>query len=365
MEVGTGDTLSTLFEGAGLGQKALLRMLKVPAFRRAGRDLRSGQTLVATLDDEGRPRALAYHRSEGETLHLEREGEGYQSRTEAAETERRQRFVAGTIRNSLFAAASRAGLSDGLVMEMVGIFGWDIDFALDIRRGDRFAILYEEIWRDGERIGDGNILAAEFTNQGRTVRTVRYADADGRNDYYTPDGRSMRKTFMRSPVEFTRISSGFGNRKHPVLNRMRRHNGVDYAARSGTPIRATGEGRVVFAGRKGGYGNTIVIRHAGRYTTLYAHMSGFARGVHGGAEVEQGQTIGYVGQSGLATGPHLHYEFRVNGAHRDPVTVDLPRADPIDPDHRDAFQDRAEPLLSRLDLLQRTRLATSGPDGGS
>jgi len=365
MEVSPGDTLSTLFEGAGLGQTPLLRMLEVPAFRRAGRALRPGQTLIVTLDEAGAPRALAYHRSEGETLHLEREGAGYQARTETKEAERRQRFVAGTIRDSLFASASRAGLSDGLVMEMVGIFGWDIDFALDIRRGDRFAILYEELWRDGERVGDGAILAAEFTNQGRTVRAVRYTDADGRNDYYTPDGRSMRKTFMRSPVEFTRISSGFGNRKHPILNRMRRHDGVDYAARSGTPIRATGEGRVVFAGRKGGYGNTLVIRHAGRYTTLYAHMSGFARGVYGGARVDQGQTIGYVGQSGLATGPHLHYEFRVNGVHRNPVTVDLPRADPIDPEHRAAFEARAEPLLSRMDLLQRTRLAASGTDGGS
>ncbi|SFD74146.1 Murein DD-endopeptidase MepM and murein hydrolase activator NlpD, contain LysM domain [Thiohalospira halophila DSM 15071] len=364
MEVSPGDTLSTLFEGAGLGQSTLLAMLEVPAFRRAGRNLRPGQTLVVTLDQAGEPSALAYQRAEGETLHLKRDGGKYHARTETRAVERRQRFVTGTIRDSLFAAASRAGLREGLVMEMAGIFGWDIDFALDIREGDEFAVLYEELWRDGEHVGDGAILAAEFTNQGRTVRAVRYTDADGRNNYYTPDGRSMRKTFMRSPVEFTRISSSFGNRKHPVLNRMRRHNGVDYAARSGTPIRATGEGRVIFAGRKGGYGNTLVIRHAGRYTTLYAHMSGFARGVYGGARVEQGQTIGYVGQSGLATGPHLHYEFRVNGVHRNPVTVDLPRADPIDPAHRAAFEARAEPLLSRLDLLQRTRLAASESEGG-
>ena len=365
MEVSSGDTLSTLFEGAGLGQTALLGMLEVPAFRRAGRNLRPGQRLEVTLDEEGEPSALAYHRGEGRTLHLERVDGAYQARTEAPAVERRPRFATGTIRDSLFAAASRAGLSDGLVMEMAGIFGWDIDFALDIRAGDEFAVLYEELWRNGEHVGDGAILAAEFTNQGRTVRAVRYTDADGRDNYYTPEGRSMRKTFMRSPVEFTRISSGFGNRKHPVLNRMRRHNGVDYAARSGTPIRATGEGRVIFAGRKGGYGHTLVLRHAGRYTTLYAHMSRFARGVHGGARVEQGQTIGYVGQSGLATGPHLHYEFRVNGVHRNPVTVDLPRAEPIDPAHRAAFEERAGPLLSRLDLLQRTRVAASESERGS
>ena len=214
-------------------------------------------------------------------------------------------------------------------MELANIFGWDIDFALDIRAGDHFTVIYEERFLNGEKIGNGPILAAEFVNQGRSYKAIRYSDAGNRSDYYSPTGLSMRKAFLRTPVDFRRISSRFGKRKHPILNRMRMHTGVDYAASRGTPIRAAGDGKVIHKGRKGGYGRTVIIQHGGRYSTLYAHMNSYRRGVYTGKRVKQGQIIGYVGSSGRATGPHLHYEFRVNGVHRNPLTVKLPSAKPI------------------------------------
>ncbi len=359
LTVDAGDTLSGLFRSAGLRQTALLELLDIDAFRAHGRNLRPGQELAFTLDGDGRLDELTYRVDSEHTLHLTRDIDGYRLEEEVTEYERRQRFATGTIERSLFHAGRDAGLSDGLIMDLTGIFGWDIDFVLDIRRGDRFTVLYEELWHKGEKVRDGNILAAEFINRGESHRAVRYTEGDGRSDYYTPEGMNMRKTFIRTPVEFTRISSRFGNRSHPTLNRMRHHNGVDYAAPTGTPIRATGEGRIVHLGNKGGYGRTIVIRHGGRYSTLYAHMSRYAGGLRAGRNVRQGQVIGYVGQSGLATGPHLHYEFRVNGVHRNPLTVDFPRSEPLADDVLPAFREKARPLLAGLELFQRTRMASS------
>jgi len=261
---------------------------------------------------------------------------------------------------SLFEAGQHAGLSDSLIMQMAEIFGWDVDFALDIRAGDRFALVFEEQFKDGEKIGEGPIVAAEFSNRGRRIRAVRYVDPAGRIDYFSPDGRSMRKAFLRTPVNFTRISSRFSfSRRHPILHKMRAHRGVDYAAPRGTAVKASGDGRVVFAGRNGGYGRTIVLRNGSVYTTLYAHLSRFSKGIRPGKRVEQGQTIGYVGSTGLATGPHLHYEFRVRGAHRDPLSVKLPQAAPLAEGYMDDFRSRAEPLLAKLDLTARTAIATA------
>ncbi|KPK40462.1 MAG: peptidase M23, partial [Gammaproteobacteria bacterium SG8_47] len=254
-------------------------------------------------------------------------------------------------------AGQRAGLSDNLIMELAAIFGWDVDFALDIREGDEFAVIYEEHFLDGEKLRDGAIIGAEFVNQGQRYQAVRYTDPEGRGDYFTPDGMSMRKAFLRTPVEFSRISSRFGTRKHPVLNKFRAHKGVDYAAPQGTPIKAAGDGKVIFAGTKGGYGRTAIIQHGGRYSTLYAHMSKFARGVRSGKYVRQGQTIGYVGSSGLATGPHLHYEFRVNGVHRNPLTVKLPEAAPISAALKSDFIDHADRLTRQLNAHRESRIA--------
>ena len=237
-------------------------------------------------------------------------------------------------------------------MEMVRIFGWDIDFVLDIRSGDSFHIIYNAYELNGKRLADGNILAAEFNTQGQSYRAIRFEDADGVASYYAPNGDSMLGTFLRSPVEFSRISSRFGKRKHPILKTWRAHKGVDYAARRGTPIRATADGKVILAGNKGGYGKTVVIRHAGRFSTLYGHMTGFAKNIRSGSRVKQGQTIGYVGSTGLATGPHLHYEFRLDGVHRNPLTFKTPKASSIAKAQKAEFDKVSAHWTARLSSVE-------------
>ena len=240
------------------------------------------------------------------------------------------------------------------------MFGWDVDFALDIRKGDSFSLLFEQHYLDGEKLRDGKILAAEFTNQGNKYRAILFTDPEGNSQYYSEDGKSMRKAFLRSPVDFRRISSTFQRERfHPVLGKKRPHRGVDYAAASGTPIKAAGDGKVIFRGVKGGYGNTVVLQHGSNITTLYAHMSRFRKGVTSGSRVKQGQTIGYVGKSGLATGPHLHYEFRINGVHRNPLTVKLPDAAPIQAKYKAEFMEQSRQLLAQLDLFKRVQVAST------
>lgn len=253
------------------------------------------------------------------------------------------------ITDSLFMSATRVGISERLTMELANIFGWDIDFALDIRENDTFKVVYEKLYLDGEYIGDGDIVAASFGNRGRHLEAVRYTNRSGDTAYHAPDGRSMRKAFLRTPVDFARISSHFNlSRRHPVLHTVRAHKGTDYAAPRGTPIRAAGDGRVEFAGVRGGWGNVVIIQHGEQYKTLYAHQQRFARGIRAGARVSQGQVIGYVGSSGLATGPHLHYEFYVNGAVRNPVTVELPEAEPISDGEFAHFEAQTAGLLAML-----------------
>ncbi len=246
----------------------------------------------------------------------------------------------------------------GLALDMANIFGYDIDFAQDLRKGDTFEILYEEKTLNGQAVGTGNILTARFTNRGKVYTAVRYTDKNGNTSYYSADGSSLRKAFIRTPVDFARISSRFSNgRKHPILNKIRAHKGVDYAAPRGTPIKAAGDGRVVLAGRKGGYGNTVIIKHGQRYQTLYAHMNGFAKGIRSGTNVKQGQIIGYIGTTGLSTGPHLHYEFQVNGVHVDPLSQKLPISDPIHPSEKQRFAQHSQPLLAKLDSNNNTQVA--------
>ncbi len=272
-----------------------------------------------------------------------------------------RRTMAAEINSSLYEAALAEGLSNGMVMEMVRIFGWDIDFVQDIRAGDSFSLIYENYTLQGEKLADGDILAAEFTTQNRTYRAIRFVDADGNTSFYNPQGESMLGTFLRSPVEFSRISSRFGNRKHPISKKWRKHKGVDYAASRGTPIRATADGKVILAGRNGGYGKTVVLRHAGRFSTLYAHMNGYAKGIRNGTRVKQGDVIGYIGTTGYSTGPHLHYEFRVDGVHRNPLTYKTPKASAVKPEHRAAFAAVATPLAGELDQLGRSyQLARAG-----
>jgi murein DD-endopeptidase MepM/ murein hydrolase activator NlpD len=247
-----------------------------------------------------------------------------------------------------------------MIMQLAHIFGWDIDFALNIRNGDSFSVIYQEDYLNGKKLNDGPILAAEFINQGHVYRAIRYTDPTGNSDYYDPSGKSMRKAFLRTPVEFTRISSGFTmGRFHPILNKIRAHKGVDYAAPTGTPIKATGDGKITFRGRKGGYGNVVILQHGARYSTLYGHMSKFRGGLAVGSRVRQGQVIGYVGMTGLATGPHLHYEFRIDGVHRDPLRVKLPGAEPLGNKYRDDFNSKAKALIAKLDLIRDVQVAAT------
>ncbi len=359
-----GDNLSLIFPRVGLSARDVYNVAQTEDIRPL-LNLKPGQTLRFGLREaEGKTQLqqLELQLSPVEKLQLTLTENGYQAQTETRETDKRQKQVAGQIESSLFEAGLVSGMSDKLIMELAHIFGWDIDFALDLRQGDNFKVIFEESYLDGEKFDDGDILAAEFTNRGTTFRAVRYTDAEGNSHFYAPTGDSMRKTFTRTPVHFSRISSRFNpNRKHPVLKTSRPHRGVDYAAATGTPILATGDGKVDFIGTKGGYGRTVILSHGGKYTTLYAHMSRFKKGMRSGQRVKQGQTIGYIGSSGLATGPHLHYEFRVNGVHHNPLTVALPKAEPLNAKYMADFQQKSQPLLAQLDALQLPALALNQP----
>ncbi len=263
--------------------------------------------------------------------------------------DRRPKFAHATIKSSLFLDGAKQDIPQSTLIELAGLFGWDIDFALDIRPDDEFSLIYEELFLDGERIGFGNILIAQFSNRGREITAIRYEDGKGDAQYYDPSGHSMRKEFLRNPIDFARISSRFNlKRKHPVLNKFRAHRGTDYAARTGTPIKSTGDGKVIFAGRKGGFGNCVIVQHGSRYQTLYAHLSKFNRSARKGRRVKQGQVIGYVGSTGLATGPHLHFEFRVDGVHRDSLRIKLPKSRSIAKDQKSAYQAVADRMIEWL-----------------
>lgn len=356
--VKSGDSLASIFSRAGIPPKQLHDLLEQGGAANNLKKIYPGQTLRLMTNDSTGLVKLSYQIDKLSTLEIVHEGNDYIISTTHLTPERRQISASGIIDSSLFVAGQKANLSDNLTMELASIFAWDVDFALDIRKGDQFTVLYEELFLDGENIGHGEILAAEFVNHGKRYQAVRYTDASGKTDYYSLDGKSMRKTFLRSPVEFSRISSRFSlGRKHPVLNRIRAHKGVDYAASTGTPVKATGNGKIVHRGKKGGYGNTIVIQHGSSYSTLYAHMSKYRGGLKTGSKVKQGQTIGYVGSSGLATGPHLHYEFRINGAHRDPLKVKLPGADPLNKKYMDDFNAKAESLMAQIDTVRDVQLA--------
>jgi murein DD-endopeptidase MepM/ murein hydrolase activator NlpD len=360
----SGDSLSILFRRAGLSDGDLYELLNQCPEAKGLRRIMPGHNISFQIDEAGKLQQLSYTRSRLESLNFIREKQGFVSVEAVREPEVHLAYRQATINSSLFLAGQSAGMTDSLIMELANIFGWDVDFALDIRQGDSFSVLFEEQFVDGEKIGNGAILAAEFTNQGKTFTAVRYTNANGINHYYTPEGNSMRREFLRTPVDFARISSHFNlKRRHPILHSIRAHKGTDYAAATGTPIRAAGDGRVSLAGRKGGYGNTVIIQHGQTYQTLYAHMHNFHRNIRAGARVRQGQIIGYVGSTGLATGPHLHYEFYVNGVVRNPVTVNLPQASSIAASEKERFMSKTQPIIARLERYhQATRLAMSNDD---
>ena len=352
----SGDTLASIFAKHGIASTTTHKIARLNKQTRKLRHIKPGQEIKLLLDEDGKLRQMKYIPDITRTLLVQRtEDQSYTSRIINYQLDAYPVYREGRIENSLFEAAASADIPEDVIMDLAGIFGWDIDFSLDIRRGDRFGIVYEELFKDDVKIRNGRILSAEFINNGKYYRAVYYTDPSGESDYFSPDGKSMRKAFLRSPVDFRRISSRFSNKRwHPVLSKWRSHKGVDYVAKRGTPVRASGDGKVIFAGRKGGYGRLVVLRHGGRYTTAYGHLNGYARGIRSGKKVKQGQIIGYVGSSGLATGPHLHYEFRVNGVHRNPLTVKLPEAKPVHPTYLPHFKEKTQAYLSMLRLMDRT-----------
>ncbi|PSS46879.1 peptidoglycan DD-metalloendopeptidase family protein [Pseudomonas sp. BBP2017] len=358
--VSRGDTLSTLFAKVGLPASAVQEVLSSNKQAKQFSQLKSGQVLQIELDKDGQLASLHSKVSNLETIRLTKGANGYAFNREVSKPVVRSAYAHGVIKSSLSASGQRAGLPHNLTMDMARIFGYDIDFAQDIRQGDEFDVMYEQKVIDGKVVGNGNILSARFTNRGKTFTAVRYTNKQGNTNYYTADGNSMRKAFIRTPVDFARISSRFSaGRKHPILNKIRAHKGVDYAAPRGTPIKAAGDGKVLLAGRRGGYGNTVIIQHGNRYQTLYGHMQGFAKGVKTGGTVKQGQVIGYIGTTGLSTGPHLHYEFQANGVHVDPLGQKLPMADPIAKAERQRFLQQSQPLVARMNQEKATMLASN------
>jgi murein DD-endopeptidase MepM/ murein hydrolase activator NlpD len=352
------DTLDQIFRSVGLDIDTLAELRARPEIRKALDILRPGD-IITLVHADGVLQSLNRQISNTLTLSVARAGEGYAVNYIENPLETEIVGKRARIESSLFAAGQKAGMNSRTIMTLANqIFGWDIDFALDIREGDEFGVLYEQKFQDGGYVTDGRVLAAEFVNQGKTHRAVWFASKDGEVEgYFTPEGKGMRKAFLRAPLDFTRISSVFNPRRvHPLSGRVRAHKGVDYAAPTGTPIFAAGDGRIEFAGRRGGYGNAVIIDHGRGITTLYGHMSRFGKAARGGRAVKQGELIGYVGSTGASTGPHLHYEYRVKGVHKDPSTIPLPRTE-IPSQYLAEFRTQAEVALARLDL-------TSGRDTG-
>jgi murein DD-endopeptidase MepM/ murein hydrolase activator NlpD len=359
LTVGRGDTMEKLFRKNDLDIGELMVIAQLDEAKQRFRRIKPGDVFEVEHDD-GQVVSLYSKLDLTSALKIEREASGFTAKIVERPVETRKRFAYGVIESSLFESAAQAGLSDKTIMNVAGIFAWDIDFILDIREGDNYYVQYEEIWQDGQYVTDGEIIAAEFNNNGRQIQAIRFKDKHDRTDYFTPAGDSVRKAFIRAPVDFTRISSNFNpKRRHPILNTIRAHRGVDYAAPRGTPIKAAGDGKVIFRGTKSGYGKVVILQHGGNITTLYAHMSNFNAKARLGTRVRQGQTIGYVGMTGLATANHLHYEYRLNGVHRNPRTVALPDAEPIAEEYREQFLAQAAPILEEMENFKRTRVASA------
>jgi murein DD-endopeptidase MepM/ murein hydrolase activator NlpD len=356
-----GDNLSSVFERSGAGVTVLYNLIVNDAIKKPIEKIYPGQEFVFSFDEHSVLKEISFNESPILSYHIVME-EGQQATIAkiVRVPEIHTRFTKGTINNSLFLAGSDAGLSDNMIMRLATLFGWDIDFALDIRQGDQFSLLYEENYLNGIKLKDGSIVAAKFYNNGREVTAIRYTDSSGHTDYYSPDGNSMRKAFLRTPMDVFRISSSFNpNRKHPVLNKIVAHKGTDYAAATGTPIRASGDGKIIKANYSSTYGNVVVIQHGENIRTLYAHMSKFSKYTKVGNRINQGQVIGYVGATGRVTGPHLHYEFQVNGVHKNPQTVKLPTADPLPSQYRDDFESYATNMVGQLSVFDEA-FATTG-----
>ena len=348
-----GDTLGSALARLGVDDPEALAFVRLDPAARPLYRLRPGKALRVETDADGRFVSLRFVANNGALLAIGRDGERFAANTMPAPAEVRWEAAAADIHSSLFAAADGIELPDSVTMQIADIFAGDIDFYHDLRRGDRFSVVYEMRYVDGEPAGAGRIIAAEFTNRGKTARAFLWRDGAGTETYFTGEGAPLRKAFLRSPMEFSRVASGFSSERfHPILQDWRAHKGVDFSAPAGTPVRATGNGKVLFAGTQNGYGNVILLQHQGTLSTVYAHLSRFAAAVTQGARVAQGEVIGYVGQTGWATGPHLHYEFRVGDEQRDPLTIALPGGEPLVSANRGAFLERVESAAGQLAMVR-------------
>jgi murein DD-endopeptidase MepM/ murein hydrolase activator NlpD len=362
--VASGDNLSTLFQRAKLSPNDVYKISSSKAGK-ALRNLYPGETFRFGVDTEGVLAKLHYIKSPLESHIFTYKNGSYLAERKLRQPEVLVSYREGVIKDSLYMSGKQANLPDKLIMELANIFGWDIDFVFDIRRGDSFSLTYEDKYLEGEKLGTGNIIAASFTNRGKTYQAVRYTNSQGRSDYYTPEGRSMRKAFLRTPLDIFRISSGFNlRRKHPIHKKIKAHRGVDYAAPRGTPVYAAGDGKVIATGYSKPNGNYVFVQHGQTYTTKYLHLN--RKKVRKGQTVRQRQLIGTVGSTGYATGPHLHYEFLVNGVHRNPRTVKLPQSQPIAKAEKAAFAKATKTLLAQLaEYQQPTQLASAQRNNSS
>lgn len=356
-EIQPGENLSSIFSTLNLSKTELDQIVNANHAGKQFADISVGNTLQVKTNQSGQLEQLTYKINAVDTLTATRSKDSFIVELTSKEVTRQLTSAQSTIESSLFTDGQKAGLSNKLILQLANIFAWDIDFATNLQNGDQFTVVYEKIIVDDKEIDTSEIITAEFVNRGKTFSAVRYKDPAGNVSYYTPDGNGMRKAFLSAPVDFAHISSHYDlKRKHPILNRIRAHTGVDYAARTGTPIKSTGDGKIVFHGNKGGYGQVVIIKHGERYETLYAHMSNFKKGLKDGSPVKQGDIIGYVGQSGLATGPHLHYEFRIDGSHHNPLALNLPHSLPISKNLLASFKAQTQPLLAQLNQAKARTL---------
>ena len=353
-----GDTVAALLSRLEVNNRDTVNFLRDARNVKAMHQLVPGKTVHAQATAGGELLMLRYFPGGNEQFLMEKIDGAFKLSEQPVKLETHVQMKSGVINSSLFAATDSAGVPDNITAQIVDIFASDIDFHRDLHKGDRFTVVYESLHSDGEPAKAGRVLAVEFVNQGRSYQAVYFQADDGNGGYYAPDGKNLRKAFLRSPLEFSRISSGFSSaRFHPVLQTWRAHKGVDYAAPTGTRVKATATGTVAFAGWQNGYGNVIILQHQGQYSTAYGHLSAFAKGLRKGQRVNQNDVIGYVGATGMATGPHLHYEFRVSGVQRDPLRVAMPAAIPITARNMAAFHENTRPLIVRLDMLRDTNLA--------
>jgi murein DD-endopeptidase MepM/ murein hydrolase activator NlpD len=359
-QVRTDDTLGSLFKRMMIRDDESIKYLMLnPEASAINTQLIPGHTLETKTNLAGKLLHLKYELDNETILTADLTPEGYTISAQTLALQNHPVLKSATIVNSLFGATDDAGIPDQIALQIAEIFSGEIDFHEDLRPGDKFNVIYEAFYNAGELMKTGNVLAVEFVNKGKIYQAIHFGDAEGKFAYYTPDGKNLHKSFLRSPLEFTRISSSFSTgRFHPILQHIRAHQGVDFAAPTGTRIKASGDGVVDFVGRKGGYGNVVVLKHPNSISTVYGHLSGFATGLRKGLHVAQSDIIGYVGMTGLATGPHLHYEFLVGKTHRDPMTVALPTSVPIDAKYKNAFDALSLDYMAKIAMLNRSQVAT-------